>query len=143
MSGYRQQALIEAPLEPVWELLRNPARHPEWWPRVVEVHGDRFEQGDTYRQVTRMPGGSRTTTMEVHRLQDLRELRFRCLDTGTYAHWQVTAAQGGTFVDVEFGIEAKTIAYRVFELTTARRYFRRWLEESLEALAQKAPAGVP
>src|SRR5262245_18460850 len=48
MSAYRQQALLDAPLEEVWPLVGTPARHPEWWPRVIEVRGERFEQGDEY-----------------------------------------------------------------------------------------------
>ena len=40
MSAYRQQALIDVPLATVWELVRDPNRHPEWWPRVVKVQCD-------------------------------------------------------------------------------------------------------
>jgi uncharacterized protein YndB with AHSA1/START domain len=50
VSECRHHALIEAPIERVWELVGNPARHPEWWPRVVEVRGDRFQAGDVYVQ---------------------------------------------------------------------------------------------
>jgi uncharacterized protein YndB with AHSA1/START domain len=46
MSAYRQQAHLEAPLDEVWALIGSPRRYPEWWPRVVEVRGERFEMGD-------------------------------------------------------------------------------------------------
>src|SRR3954453_2750631 len=72
MSAHRHQAHLEAPLEAVWELIGLPAhlhqahweappegggeliapprRYPEWWPRVIEVRGERFEEGDEYAQ---------------------------------------------------------------------------------------------
>ena len=57
MSAYRQQVHLDAPLEAVWSLVGAPSRYPEWWPRVIEVRGERFEQGDEYVQVTREPIG--------------------------------------------------------------------------------------
>jgi ribosome-associated toxin RatA of RatAB toxin-antitoxin module len=38
MSEVRQQVLIEASPEVVWELITDVNRHPEWWPDVEEVH---------------------------------------------------------------------------------------------------------
>jgi uncharacterized protein YndB with AHSA1/START domain len=35
MSGWRRQAVIDAPIEVVWELVGDPNRHPEWFPRVI------------------------------------------------------------------------------------------------------------
>ena len=52
MSVCRNQALIHASPEKVWDLVGDPQRHPEWWPRVIEVHGERFDEGDNYAQVT-------------------------------------------------------------------------------------------
>jgi uncharacterized protein YndB with AHSA1/START domain len=138
MSEYRHQALIEAPIERVWALVGNPARHPEWFPRVVEVRGDSFKPGDVFVQVTRQPIGIGTTSLEIDRLEDMRELSFHCRDTGTYTHWLLTPAREDTFVEAEFGMEPTTLAYRVFDATAGRVYFRRWIEQSLEALASKA-----
>ena len=45
------------------------------------------------------------TTMAIEQLDDLREIHMRCTDTGTYARWLLTEAQGNTFVDVEFGMD--------------------------------------
>ena len=57
MSVHRQHAHLDAPLEEVWSLVGFPSRYPEWWPRVVEVQGERFEEGDDFVQVTKTPKG--------------------------------------------------------------------------------------
>lgn len=143
VSEYRHQALIAAPIERVWELVGNPARHPEWFPRVVEVRGDSFMPGDVFVQVTRQPSGAKAaTTLEIDRLEDMRELSFHCRNTGTYTHWLLTAARDDTFVEAEFGMEPMSIKYRMFDATLGRMYFRRWLDQSLDALA-KATTPTP
>jgi uncharacterized protein YndB with AHSA1/START domain len=136
MSEVRQQVLIDAPLARVWELVGDPARHPAWWPRVVEVRGERFDEGDNYAQVTRAPAGRIETTMIIERLKDMRQIHMRCTKTGTYAHWLMTEAQGGTFVDVELGMDPIGTRMRIFDATFGRLYFRRWMEQSLEALEE-------
>ena len=138
MSEYRHQALIKAPIERVWELVGDPARHPEWFPRVVEVRGDSFRAGDVFVQVTHQPLRDIETTLEIDRLDDMRELRVHCRDTGTYTHWLLTPARADTFLEAQFGMEPNGLVYRVFDATAGRTYFRRWIEESLEALARKA-----
>jgi len=141
MSAHRRQALLEAPVELVWELVGNPARYPEWWPRVIEVSGERFEEGDEYVQVTRGPVGQGTTRFLVERLDDLREIRMRCLASGTYADWRLTSAQGGTFVELEMGMQPLTVTNRIFDGTAGRLFFRRWAEQSLDALGRAADGG--
>jgi uncharacterized protein YndB with AHSA1/START domain len=138
MSTCRHQALIESDLERVWRLVGDPRRHPEWWPRVMEVKGQSFAEGDIYRQVTTMPIGRHETTLVVERLDDLREIRTRCLDTGMYANWRFTEARNETFVDVEMGMEPKALRHRVFDAAAGRRYFRRWLEQSIDELRAAA-----
>jgi len=137
VSECRQHALIQAPIEKVWELLGNPARYPEWFPRVVEVRGDRFDAGDVYVQVTHTPLGNQTTSLEIDRMEDMRELSFHCQDTGTYTRWLLTPARTDTFVEAEFGMDPTDLGNRVFDATVGRLYFRRWLEASLEALREK------
>ena len=137
MSECKQQILIAAPIERVWDLVGNPARHPEWWPRVVEVRGESFTPGDVYVQVTRHAFGAQATSLEIDRLEDLRELSFHCRDTGMYTRWVLTSARDDTFVEAEFGMEPASLPYRLFDAATGRRYFRRWLEESLDALARR------
>jgi hypothetical protein len=142
VSAYRHQALIQAPIESVWALVGNPGRHPEWFPRVVEVRGDSFGPGDVFVQVTQQPIRAVTTTLEIDRLEDMRELRMHCRDTGTYSRWLLTPARADTFVDAEFGMEPNGLMYRAFDATVGRMYFRRWLEQSLEALG-KASGPAP
>lgn len=143
MTSFRQQVRLDAPLKKVWELVGNPRRHPEWWPRVIEVRGERFDQGSNYAQVTRSAKGTISTTFVVERLEDMQEIQLRCVDTGTYARWLMTEAQGGTFVDAEFGIEAKKPADRIFAIVGAKPYFRRWLEQSTDALEKAAGGEKP
>ena len=138
VSTCRHQALIPSDLEGVWRLVGDPRRHPEWWPRVMEVKGDAFAEGDTYRQVTAVVIGRHETTVMVERLDDLREIRTRCLDTGMYANWRFTEARDATFVDVEMGMLPKSLRYRVSDAVAGRRYFRRWLEQSIDALRAAA-----
>ena len=139
MSLHRQHAHLDAPVEAVWLLVGSPPRYPEWWPRVVEVQGERFEEGDEYAQVTKGPVKTETTKFLLERRDDLREIRMSCTKTGLYAHWLLTPAQGGTFVEIEMGIDPRNFGTRVFDVATGKRYVRRWSEESLDAL-RKASA---
>jgi hypothetical protein len=132
--------MIEAPVESIWDLVGDPGRHPEWWPRVIEVNGERYDPGQQYVQVTRGLVGSTETTFLVERKEDMREICLRCQDTGAYARWLLTGAQGGTFVDLEMGMDPKTVPMKVFNVTYAPRYFRRWAEQSIESLNDAACA---
>jgi uncharacterized protein YndB with AHSA1/START domain len=135
MSGIKRQAVIDAPVQAVWDLVGNPARHPEWFPRVVEVNGQRYEEGERYAQVTRDPFGSTgESEFLIERMDNLHEIRFACQKSGMYAHWLLTDAQGDTFVDVEMGMQPKTTGDKVFDAVLGRLYFRRWLDQSLDAL---------
>ena len=143
MSAHRQQAHLDAPLEAVWDLVGEPKRYPEWWPPVIEVQGERFEEGDEYVQITRDPGRTVTTNFLLERREDLREIRMSCRQTGAYANWLLTPAQGGTFVELEMGMQPKRLDGRLFDMTLGRRYFRRWGEQSLAALGQAARGEAP
>src|SRR6478672_19180 len=136
MASSRRQAMVDAPITVVWELIGDVNRHPEWWPRVEQVHCDLLEEGCTYRQVTKRPGGEIETSISVERLDDCSELRVRCLDTGTYACFMLSPAQGGTFVDAEMGVEPHGL-----EKLFARPFVRRWLDQSIEGLRAAASAG--
>ena len=134
VSAIKRQAVIDAPVEEVWSLVGDPRRHPEWFPRVVEVNGERFEEGQQYAQVTKQGRGTTETDFLIERLDDLHEIRFACQKSGMYAHWLLTDAQGDTFVDVEMGMHAKSTGDKVFDAVVGRVYFRRWLDQSLDAL---------
>jgi hypothetical protein len=143
MSGHREQAHLEAPVELVWELVATPTRHPEWWPRVVEVRGERFEQGDEYAQVTETIFGRKATEFVFERRENLRQVRLSCQATGMYADWLLTPAQGGTFVELEMGMIPKHFSDRVFDVAIGRSYFRRWASGSIDGLREAAQAGAP
>ena len=134
VSEARQQAFIEAPVEVVWELLSDVGRHPEWWPRVVEVECEGLEAGCPYREVVRTPFGLDEMVVTPERLEDCKELLIRCVNTGTFVHMLLAEAQDGTFVDAKFGMEPQTTKTRVFDAVAGKRYFRSWLRQSLEAM---------
>jgi Polyketide cyclase / dehydrase and lipid transport len=136
MSAFRHQAHLETPLKQVWDLVATPTRYPEWWPRVIEVRGERFEEGDEWVQVTKGPSGKAETDFLLERRDDLRSIRMSCQLTGCYADWLLTPAQGGTFVELEMGIQPARLADRLFDVAMGRSYFRRWTKESLAALEQ-------
>jgi hypothetical protein len=140
MSTCRRQALIEAPVDSIWDLIGDPRRHPEWWPRIIEIDGQRFDQGDEYVQVTRGAMGSGESRWLVEEKNDLREIHLRCQLTGTYARWHLTGAQGGTFVDLEMGMEPVGLSYKIFDSTVGPRFFRRWADQSLDALGDACVA---
>jgi uncharacterized protein YndB with AHSA1/START domain len=140
MSQFRRQALIEAPVEHVWELVGDPRRHPEWWPRVIEVDGLEAPVADTeFVQTTRSIGGTIQTTMKIEELDDLRHIHLRCLDTGTFADWRLTEAQGSTFAELEMGMEPATRPLRAFDRILGKRFYGQWSEQALEGL-QRAVA---
>ena len=138
MSAHRQHAHLDAPLDVVWDLVGTPSRYPEWWPRVIEVRGERFEEGDEYAQVTKNPIGRSESSFLLERRENLRGIRMSCMQTGMYAEWLLTPAQGGTFVEVEMGMEARRLGYRIFDRATGKSYFRRWTSESLDGLREAA-----
>ncbi len=149
MSEARREAFIDAPIGVVWGLIRDIKRHPEWWPRVVEIGGDAFEHGSRYRQVTKMPVGRDETELEVEELENLEHLAIRCLDTGTYVSFLLTEAQGGTFVDSRMGMDPKGAGNKIFDALAGQRYFRNWLQKTVEALdtaacdrAREVPGGL-
>jgi uncharacterized protein YndB with AHSA1/START domain len=139
VSVWKRQALIDAPVETVWELVGDPNRHPEWFPRVVAVSDlDSVEQDARFRQVTRTPVGKRETTLTIEDLERLRSISMRCLDTGTHVRFVLTEAQGGTFADVEIGIDPIGVPEKLFNAAMGKRYCRRWTDEALDALGQAA-----
>jgi hypothetical protein len=138
VSSHRQQAHLDAPLDATWELVATPTLYPTWWPRIIEVDGEQFEEGDEFVQVIKDPTGESSSSFLIERRDELRELRMSCQLTGMFAHWRLTAAQDGTFVDLEMGMEPRRLRDRLSDLAIGRAYFRRWSEKSLEALRAAA-----
>jgi uncharacterized protein YndB with AHSA1/START domain len=141
MSNVHEQALLDAPVTAVWELVGDPHRYPEWLPRVFEIEGERFEQGTEFVQVSRQPiVGRAEAHFLIDRMEELREIRMHCTVSGMFAHWQLTDAQGGTFVNAEFGMDPLRPRDRVIDATIGRRFFRRWLSEAIDGLNQASEA---
>ena len=143
MSEYRRQALIDCPVERVWDLVGDPRRHPEWWPRVVDVDGIEEPVSNVeFVQTTRRYGGQiKTTTMKIEELEDLRHIHLRCLDTGTFADWRLTEAQGSTFAELEMGMEPATRPLRAFDRILGKRFYGQWSEQALEGLQRAVAPG--
>ena len=88
------------------------------------------------RLMTKDPIGRSETNFLLERRDNLREVRMSCQLTGMYAEWVLTPAQGGTFVEVEMGIEARRVGDRIFDRAMGKAYFRRWTTQSLDALRE-------
>jgi Polyketide cyclase / dehydrase and lipid transport len=138
MSLARRQAQIDAPVQAIWELVGDPNRYPEWWPRIVETRCEGLGEGCTYKHVSKGPFGAAEETILIESMEDCREIRIRCLDTGSYMRWLLMAARDGTFLDVEFGMEPAHLQHKVFDALAGKRFFRSWLEQSLVALRAAA-----
>jgi uncharacterized protein YndB with AHSA1/START domain len=142
MLSLSQQAQIDAPVEVIWELVGDPNRHVEWWPTMLETECPDLEQGCTYRGVVKNPFGRREDhEFVLDCLDACREISIQCPETGVFTRFVLTEAQGGTFVDAEFGAEPKGVGMKVFGAVAGRRYLRRWLAQSLEGLRSAAGRG--
>jgi uncharacterized protein YndB with AHSA1/START domain len=154
MASWKQQALIEAPIEKVWELLEDPTQFAEWSGDTIEVTGapTKVEKGSTFDLTSRGPLGLKsTTTFEVEELDDLREIKLRCQRSGYYSHWLLTDARGNTFTEVEMGVEPEMgvkpkpgFEARVISALHTKGYLRRAAEQTLDGLKralERAGAG--
>jgi uncharacterized protein YndB with AHSA1/START domain len=144
VRSHRQQTLIDAAPEAVWSLVGDPNRYPEWAGFALAVTGlPEVEQGAEYEQTTRGPmTGTSTTVFQVDQLEELHEIRLRCTRTGWYSRFLLTEAQGGTFVDAEFGIEPTAVQYRLLFGAVGRRHFTSVATRSLDGL-RDAVEGKP
>jgi uncharacterized protein YndB with AHSA1/START domain len=133
---WKQQTIVEAPVQSVWALLADPARYPEWNPESIEVTGvpTKIERGSTFTNTTSGPLGKATTVFEVEELEDMHEIKLRCQTSGYYSHWILTEARGNTFADVEMGIEPPRLAANFFRLSHNKSYLRRITDETLDNL---------
>jgi uncharacterized protein YndB with AHSA1/START domain len=138
MAAWRQQALIEAPVKEVWEVLSDPARGPDWSQDVIAVTGApvKIEKGSTFELTARGPLRVRnTTTFKVEEMVDMHELKLKCQYSGYYSHWLLTDAQGSTFAEVELGVDPPPgIEARVASALHTKSYLRRQVERLLDGL---------
>jgi uncharacterized protein YndB with AHSA1/START domain len=138
MSSWKQQALIDAPVEEVWKLLSDPTRGPDWSADVIDVTGapTTIEKGSTFELTGRGPLGLKaTTTFKVEQLEDMREIRMQCQKYGFYSHWLLTPARGGTFTELELGIDPQPgIETRAVGALHTKGYLRRTVDQTLDGL---------
>jgi uncharacterized protein YndB with AHSA1/START domain len=139
VSEARQQAFIEAPRRLVWQLVVDVDHHPDWWPGVVEVQCDEVAAECTYREVVRLPfGGTGERKFLIEDLDDPERFRINCVDTGAFCDITLTEARDGTFIEATAGMEAKQIGLRLFDTVAGQRYWRAWLERTVEAIRRVA-----
>lgn len=136
MGCWREQALIEAPVDKVWSLVGDPRRYPEWVSdEVIDVTGlPEVTKGATYEQITRGPDDEEVrTTFEIEELDDLHEIRLRCTESGWYARWKLTEAGGETFADVEIGMDPIKEEHEAID-ASGKRWYRRMAKASLDGI---------
>jgi hypothetical protein len=137
MDGtYRHQALIEAPAEVVWEVVSDPRTHPDWWPDVVSVDApDELTEGTEYHRRSKpVPFVDAVDAVWVtERLEHLKEARFRCTVSGSWARFSLTPAQDHTYVELETGMDPTSLGWRI-----AKPFFglqsKKWVLDVLDAL---------
>src|ERR671911_301412 len=132
--SYRHQAFIEAPLDEVWEVVSDPRTHEDWWP---EVEGDEY----LFRSKVLPFRDAVESVWVVERMEQLKEVHFRCTLSGTYARFTLTPAQGHTFVEAESGMEPTALRWRVLG-ALGRSYFRNWVIAVLDALPARCRRDV-
>ncbi|CAN5585673.1 hypothetical protein BH20ACT15_BH20ACT15_13660 [soil metagenome] len=136
-SSWKQNGLIEAPVEQVWSLISDPSRFPEWSPASIAVTGvpTKIEEGASFEIKSRGPLGLKpTTTFEVTELDEMRTIKLRCQTSGYYSRWVLTAARGATFAEVELGMEPFDTGSRIVGLAQTKGHLRRIAEGSLDGL---------
>jgi uncharacterized protein YndB with AHSA1/START domain len=137
VTEYHAQAHLDAPLDEVWALVGNPATYPQWWPAAVEIRGESFEVGDVYTQVLPRLGGRRLEyTRIIDQRDELKELSWSCPTTGGFQRWTLTAAQGGTFVDMEMGLDPPSLRYRLFDKSLGRWFIKHWADQAVDGLRE-------
>jgi len=145
MTVWREQALIQAPVDDVWELVGDPTRYPEWAGNVVSVTGlAELAETETFEQVTHMPlSGDQTTIFEVEKLDDLHEIRLRCQSSGYYSRWVLTPAQAATFAEVEIGVEPTATQHRLYFGLLGKRFMRKVAVDAIEGVRRELGPGKP
>lgn len=136
VGSWREQALIDAPLEEVWELVGDPRRYPEWAEDFLEITGPpTVDLGAEYQSVLRNGLDQEVRTpLEVETLEDMHAIQLRCPQSGWYAGWVLTAAGGGTFVDVEIGMDPYTEEFRQADELFGKRWYRRMARGSIDGI---------
>ena len=145
MSSWQQQALIEAPLQDVWQTVADPQEYAKWAAGVIEVTGlAKLEPNARFQQVTKSPFfPPEETTFRVEAMEEMREIKLRCEKSGYYSRWVLTPAQDSTFMEVEIGVDPTALQYRLYFGAMGKRHFRKLIEDSLDGLRQALGAATP
>ena len=77
--------------------------------------GEGLGEGDEYLHTSKvLPFRDAVESVwVVERMEQLKEVHFRCTLSGTYARFTLTPAQGHTFVEAESGMEPTALRWRV------------------------------
>jgi hypothetical protein len=142
MSSWREQALVDAPIGEVWDLLCDPARASEWAEGMIAITGGpaRIEtMGSMYDVEARGPLGLKATTpFRVTEFEEMREVKMQCQVTGFYTRWLLTEAQGGTFTELELGVEdlpqGRSLRGRAMTALHTKSFLRRAVEKTFDGL---------
>ena len=129
--------MIDAPLRDVWELVGDPRRYPEWiGEEVLEVTGlPTVEKGAKLEYTARGPLREKeSATFEIAELEDLRRIRLECTESGWYSDWKLTEADGGTFADIEIGMQPLNAGYRAIDAISGKRLYRRVANASVDGI---------
>ena len=156
MASWRQQAVVDAPLTEVWDLICDPGRASEWNEDVIAITGGpaRIEaKGTSYDVTARGPLGLKAMTpFKITEFEDMREVKMQCQVTGFYTHWLLTEAQGGTFTELELGVEelpeGRSMRGRAMTTLHTKSFMRRAVEKTLDGLRRvvagaRGPASGP
>jgi hypothetical protein len=72
----------------------------------------------------------------AERMEHLKEVRYRCTLTGSYASFSLTPARDETFVEVETGMDPTRLRFQLLH-AMSRSYSKRWLRDVLDALPKE------
>jgi uncharacterized protein YndB with AHSA1/START domain len=146
MASWKQQTLVDAPVEEVWSLISDPEKGPAWSEEVIAVTGapTKVEKGSTFQMKSRGPLGIKaTTTFRIEELDDMHEIRMQCQTSGFYSHWTLTQAQGGTFTELELGVDPQPgLQARAIAALHTKSYLRRAVETLLDELGKAVRRGI-
>ena len=137
VSDDRAQAHLDAPLDEVWALVGNPATYLGGGRSPWRFAARRSRLGTRIpRSCLVSPDGGSSTRRTIDRRDEFKELKWSCPTTGGFQHWTLTAADGGTFVDMEMGLNPPTLRYTLFDKSVGRWFMKRWAEQAVDGLRQ-------
>jgi hypothetical protein len=117
----------------------DPETHPDWWPDIVAVRLEEpLTEGGEYVRVSEPMRfiDDLESIWVAERLEHLKEARFRCTLTGSYASFSLTPARDETFVEVETGMDPTRLRFHLLA-AMSRAHSKRWLRDVLDELPRE------